>query len=108
MQHLERDLHLVSPLFSPALSLEACDLQAAASVHTAGFAMELRAGQERLAALAAQLEGAAPEAGGRAPLANVVAGLDEVRVLHGADLPAAWLLIAHGAVVFLVALPVYL
>lgn len=55
--------------------------------------MELRAGQERLAALAAQLEGAAPEAGGRVPLANVVAGLQEVRVLHSAYLPADWLLI---------------
>lgn len=62
-------------------------------MQAAGFAMELRAGQERLAALAAQLEGAAPEAGGRVPLANVVAGLQEVRVLHSAYLPADWLLI---------------
>ena len=73
-------------------------------MHTAGFAVELRAGQERLAVLAAQLEGAAPEAGGRIPLANVVAGLDEVRVLHGAYLPAAWLLIAHAAILHFVGL----
>lgn len=88
MQHLDRGPHLVSPNIPPQhQNLEACYLQA---VHTAGYAMELRAGQERLAALAAQLEVAAPEAGGRDPLANVVAGLEEVRVLRGAYLPAAW------------------
>ena len=63
-------------------------------MHTARFAMELRAGQERLAALATQLEGPAPGAGGRVPLGNIVAGLQEARVLHGAYLPAVWLLVA--------------
>ena len=59
------------------------------------FAVELRAGQERLAALAAQLEGAAPQGGGRVPLADVVAGLHEVRALHGLCLQFVQLPLAH-------------